>query len=53
VVKDLGSAVAQVARDPTALGRRVLIQDETGTHLPLGLAELPAAAGAKVYLLTA
>jgi 2,4-dienoyl-CoA reductase-like NADH-dependent reductase (Old Yellow Enzyme family) len=51
-VLDIGTALARVAADPSALGRRVVILDETQDALPAGLAELLAAAGASVEILT-
>ena len=38
--------------DPGSLGERVLIYDETGLYLPLGLADLLAAGGARVDVVT-
>lgn len=51
-VLDIGTALARVAVDPSALGRRVVILDETQDALPAGLAELLAAAGVAVEILT-
>ena len=39
--------------DPAALGRSVLIADDSGAYAPLGLAEALAAAGAEVRFITA
>jgi NADH:flavin oxidoreductase / NADH oxidase family/FAD dependent oxidoreductase len=39
-VLDLGTAMARALEDPRSLGTRVVIADETGTYMPLGLAEL-------------
>jgi 2,4-dienoyl-CoA reductase-like NADH-dependent reductase (Old Yellow Enzyme family) len=50
---DLGAALESVARDAMSLGKRVVIRDETGRHLPLGLAEMLAAARVRVWLVTA
>jgi 2,4-dienoyl-CoA reductase-like NADH-dependent reductase (Old Yellow Enzyme family) len=36
----VGEAVARALEDPKSLGQRVVISEETGTYLPLGLAEL-------------
>lgn len=49
---DLGAALARARSDPAALGRRVVVLDETGTYPPLGLAEALAAAGASVTVVT-
>jgi 2,4-dienoyl-CoA reductase-like NADH-dependent reductase (Old Yellow Enzyme family)/thioredoxin reductase len=38
--------------DPAALGQSVLIADETGDYLPLGIADLVSEAGARVELVT-
>jgi hypothetical protein len=51
-VIDLGSACERALADPRALGARVLIADETGMYLPVGLTELLADAGVAVELLT-
>ncbi|MCY4086464.1 MAG: FAD-dependent oxidoreductase [Actinomycetia bacterium] len=45
-------ATARALEDGAALGRRILIIEETGYYLPLGLAELLAGAGAAVEILT-
>lgn len=39
-VIDIGTAARQVLADPASLGAKVLIIDQIGDHLPLGLAEL-------------
>ena len=44
-VIDVGSAIRRAVADPTSLGARVLIVDETAGYLPLGLAELLADGG--------
>ncbi len=49
---DLGTALERCRADAGALGRRVLIVDETGTYPPLGLAEALAEAGVEVELAT-
>ena len=51
-VHDVASAIALVLEDATALGDRVLVYDETGGYLPLGLAEVLAGAGAEVEVMT-
>ena len=45
-VIDVGTAIGRVVEDPSSLGSRVLILDETAGYLPLGLAELLADGGA-------
>jgi 2,4-dienoyl-CoA reductase-like NADH-dependent reductase (Old Yellow Enzyme family) len=49
---DLGTALERCRVDTRALGRRVLIVDETGTYAPLGLTEALAEAGVEVELAT-
>ena len=49
---DIGAALARARADLRSLGRRVLILDEAGTYLPLGLAEALAAAGVEVEIAT-
>ena len=44
-VIDVGTAIRRAVDDPTSLGRRVVILDETAGYLPLGLAELLADGG--------
>jgi 2,4-dienoyl-CoA reductase-like NADH-dependent reductase (Old Yellow Enzyme family)/uncharacterized protein YbjQ (UPF0145 family) len=52
-VLDLGAATTRALADPTALGKKVLILDETGVYLPLGLAEVLATkGGVEVEVLT-
>ena len=51
-VLDLGTALDLVLADAGALGSRVLIYDEVGHYLPLGLAEVLSAAGATVEIVT-
>ncbi len=51
-VHDLASAAQRALADPRALGDSVLIYDELGEYLPLGLAEVLAAAGVKVEIVT-
>ena len=48
----LGTALARAREDATALGRRVVIADETGAYPALGLAEALALAGAEVHFIT-
>jgi 2,4-dienoyl-CoA reductase-like NADH-dependent reductase (Old Yellow Enzyme family) len=51
-VLDVGTATERALADPGCLGGKVLIVDETGEYLPLGLAEVLAAAGAAVEIIT-
>ena len=51
-VWDVQSAIAATLEDPHALGQSVLLVDETGGFLPLGLAELLLDAGARVEMVT-
>jgi NADPH-dependent 2,4-dienoyl-CoA reductase/sulfur reductase-like enzyme len=51
-VVDLGTAARRALADPQALGRRVVIWDEAGTYLHLGLADVLAHAGVDVEILT-
>ena len=51
-VLDVGTAARRALGDPSSLGGRVVIVDETGTYLPLGLAEVLAAAGVAVEVVT-
>jgi phytoene dehydrogenase-like protein len=48
----LGAALRTTQSDPSALGRRVLIVDESGDYAPLGLAEALAAAGVLITIVT-
>ena len=52
-VIDVGTAAARALADADALGRRVVILEETGFYLPLGLAEILATrGGADVEIVT-
>lgn len=51
-VLDVGTAARQALADPRSLGGRVVIVDETGSYLPLGLAEVLAVAGVAVEVVT-
>lgn len=51
-VLDLGTALDLALADTGALGSRVLIYDEVGHYLPLGLAEVLSAAGVTVEIVT-
>lgn len=51
-VRDLDGAALSALADPTSLGRRVVIFDEEGAYLPLGLAELLASNGVQVAVAT-
>ncbi len=44
-VIDVSTATKRALRDPTSLGKRVIIVDETASYLPLGLAEVLATQG--------
>ena len=48
----LDAAVARALEDPGALGSRVIIVDENGFYLPLGLAEILAEHGVEVEVVT-
>jgi hypothetical protein len=48
----LGAALTEARRNPAALGRRVLIADDSGEYAPLGLAEALARAGTEVAVVT-
>lgn len=51
-VIDVATAAERVLADGSALGRRVVIADESNGFLPLGVAELLAAAGAEVTVVS-
>jgi pyruvate/2-oxoglutarate dehydrogenase complex dihydrolipoamide dehydrogenase (E3) component len=51
-VIDIGTGAERALADPTALGKRVVIIDDTGRHLPIGLAEVLAGAGCEVTIVT-
>ena len=51
-VLDVGTATKRVLEDTQALGSRVLILDETGSHLPFALAQVLAKAGVGVEVLS-
>jgi len=51
-VLGLDAAARRAIEDPRSLGANVVIVDETGAYLPVGLAELLADAGAQVELVT-
>lgn len=51
-VIDIETALLRTYRAPNALGNAVVILDESGTYLPIGLAELLADAGAAVELIS-
>jgi 2,4-dienoyl-CoA reductase-like NADH-dependent reductase (Old Yellow Enzyme family) len=51
-VHDVASAIELALEDPQAFGARTLVYDETGGYLPLGLAEVLAAAGVAVEVMT-
>jgi 2,4-dienoyl-CoA reductase-like NADH-dependent reductase (Old Yellow Enzyme family) len=51
-VHDVTSATELALADPRGLGDAVLIYDELGEYLPLGLAEILSAAGVRVEIVT-
>ena len=51
-VLDVATATLAALDDPEALGAKVLILDDTGTYLPLGLAELLGEGGVEVEVLS-
>ncbi|MEA2177666.1 MAG: hypothetical protein QOG77_963 [Solirubrobacteraceae bacterium] len=51
-VLDVGAAAKRALDDPSALGKKVMIVDETGAQLPLALAELLAGAGVQVEIVS-
>ena len=51
-VWDISSAILAVNRDPEALGKRIVIVDESGDYLPLGLAEILSKQGITVDLIS-
>ena len=51
-VLDVATAVRRALDDPTALGGKVLILDDCGAYLPLGLAEILGAAGVDVEVVS-
>lgn len=51
-VLTVGDAVVRALADPHALGKRVVISEETGTYLPLGLAELLGQNGVEVEVVS-
>ena len=51
-VVDVETAVRRALADPGALGRHVVVLDESGEVLPVGLAEIVGAAGARVEIVT-
>ncbi|MGE4095548.1 MAG: FAD-dependent oxidoreductase [Candidatus Binatia bacterium] len=51
-VLDVATATRRALADPTALGTRVLILDETNAYFPLGLAEVLAKAGVQVEVVS-
>ena len=50
-VLDVATATRAALEDPGSLGARILILDDTGTYLPLGLAEVLGEGGAEVEVL--
>src|SRR5262249_1866004 len=51
-VLDVATATSSALDDAHSLGARVLIVDETGDYLPVGLADLLSAAGVTVEIVT-
>ena len=51
-VHDVAAATWAALDDPEALGAKVLILDDTGTYLPLGLAEVLGEGGVEVEVLS-
>jgi 2,4-dienoyl-CoA reductase-like NADH-dependent reductase (Old Yellow Enzyme family) len=51
-VLDVAAATERALESPRALGDKVLIVDETGDYLPLGLADLLSAAGVSVEVVS-
>ena len=51
-VLDVATATLRALDDPEALGSKILILDDTGTYLPLGLAELLGQQGVDVEILS-
>ena len=51
-VLDVAAAVRRALDDPAALGGRVVILDDCGAYLPLGLAEILGDAGAEVEVIS-
>jgi 2,4-dienoyl-CoA reductase-like NADH-dependent reductase (Old Yellow Enzyme family) len=51
-VLDVGTATRRALVDPNSLGSKILILDETGDYLPLGLAELLTTTGNTVEVIT-
>ncbi|MCZ6773820.1 MAG: FAD-dependent oxidoreductase, partial [Proteobacteria bacterium] len=51
-VFDVGTATASALDDPKILGKRVLILDESGAHLPFALAEILAKVGVAVEIMS-
>ena len=51
-VLDVATAARRALDDPAALGRKVIILDDCGAYLPLGLAEILGSAGADVEVVS-
>lgn len=51
-VLDVAAALERALLDPGSLGSSLVLVDDTGGYLPLALADLASAAGAKVELVT-
>lgn len=52
LVLDIDSAIKKAVENPHSLGKRVVIVDETGEYLPLGLAEILATANVHVEIVS-
>lgn len=51
-VLDIAEATIKAFDNPKSLGRRILILDETGEYLPLGLADMLSDAGVQIEIVT-
>lgn len=51
-VIDVKTAAVRAIEDPASLGKKILILDESGVYLPLGLAEILRKGGASVEVIT-
>ena len=49
---DIGTAAQMALENPDALGSRIVVLDDTGRYLPLGLAELLGNAGHAVEVVS-
>jgi len=51
-VVDISTAILESSRNPQYLGKKVVIIDETGDYLPLGLSEILGSAGVDLELIS-